>query len=141
MKLQSLIFLILIGSTNLVFAEKTSLVCTGSITLSTSKMKDLISLDKEFEFTFDDKKGVVSYTGIRFCEGLISHSVDIKENLITYHCEGKPNDKEWSLTKHSANLTLNRYTGKMTYNSFGEGKDFTSYETGNYNCEKAKRKF
>lgn len=127
--------------TNQVFAEKTALVCTGSLNVTSSKMKDGVTIDKTFEFTFDDKKGYVNYTNIRFCENLVSHSVDIKENLITYHCEGKPNDGNWSITKHSATVTLSRYTGTLIYNAYGEGPDFTSFTNGDFKCEKAIRKF
>ena len=136
------ILLIVFLTPLIAFSKETNLLCKGTYVLTTAHSPD--RYERELNFSFDDKKQIVSSEARLFCDGLKQKyplkvtTLSFSKNEVIFSHENDPREESGCIS----NLKLNRISGNLTtLQIIGDIYNPTILEEGTYKCEIAKPKF
>jgi hypothetical protein len=133
------IFLPLLFITTNAYAKEVNLLCKGNVQMISSYSE---KTDKEINFSFDDKSGLIRTEQSLFCINGIGKpgsrhiNKDSLETLMS--TEGKTIDDEGYC---NTSIYLNRNSGSLSYTKEENFRGLIVLYLGKFQCELAKQKF
>jgi len=133
------IFLSLLFITTNAYAKEVNLLCKGNVQMISSYSE---KYNKEINFSFDDKSGLIRTEQSLFCPNGIGKpesrhiNKDSLETLMS--TEGKTIEDEGYC---NTLIYLNRNSGSLSYTKEENFKGLIVVYQGNFQCELAKQKF
>jgi hypothetical protein len=133
------IFLPLLFITTSTYAKEVNLLCKGNVQMISSYSE---KTDKEINFSFDDKSGLIRTEQSLFCINGIGKpgsrhiNKDSLETLMS--TEGKTIDDEGYC---NTSIYLNRNSGSLSYTKEENFRGLIVLYLGKFQCELAKQKF
>lgn len=136
MKLSVIAFVCLISISNIAFCKEINLLCNGLYSIS-GGISD--QSNKEFNFSFDEKKRTFKADNILLCTDntlplIIKTGYFSKDEIIFSHTND-PNDP----SKCTSSFKLSRHSGRLTFLQI-LGDNVLIYE-GSFNCKISTPKF
>lgn len=118
-----------------------SLYCKGQAKSTLVGVSVISNEDKTINITLDEKNELIDL-GFKPCIGVLkSHQAKFTDKIISYECSSYQNTNLEGLVFYSANMNIDRLSGKLTFFHTNRSKNGNIQTYYSMECEKAFKKF